>query len=79
MILLGVDCHSPNRHWHGNHCFPEASHQKSTLMERWRIAWRNMAGDLKERGVECVNCSPDTACDAFPQAPVETMAERWRA
>ncbi len=71
IILTGVDCHSPNAHWHGGHSFPQASHQKDTLMKTWIRAWSFASEDFKKRGVECINCSPGSAVDCFSKMTIE--------
>jgi len=61
VVLYGVDCHSPNAHWHGRHTFPGAGEQRDNLMAIWRESWANAARQLAERGVELVNASPGSA------------------
>ncbi len=73
LVLLGVDCHSPNKHWHGNHSHPEAPHQKKTLMKTWMKAWELSVDQLAERKVEVVNCSLGSALKVFPIRKVETV------
>jgi len=75
IILLGVDCHSPNRHWHGNHTFVEAPHQKHSLMKTWLRAWETAVEDFAARGIECINCSPSSALRAFPVMKVESVPD----
>jgi len=77
IILLGVDCHSPGKHWHSNHTFVETSHQKQTLMHSWMRSWTNASKDLAQRGVEVVNCSPGTALDAFPKMTIEHAVKQY--
>ena len=71
LVLLGVDCHSENEHWHGKHTHPEASDQKPSLMKTWLKAWGFAAEDFKERGIECINCSPGSAVKCFPRMTVD--------
>ena len=73
LILLGVDCHSPNRHWHGNHTFNEAAHQKKTLMKTWIRAWETTVEEFADRGIECINCSHGSALGCFPKMGVEDV------
>ena len=68
LVLLGVDCHSPNVHWHNGHTHPEATNQKPSLMESWIRAWKNAAPEYKDRGIEIINCSPGSALKWFPRA-----------
>jgi hypothetical protein len=74
LVLLGVDCHSPNVHWHGGHSHPMAQNQKPTLMNTWLTAWRNAAPQFTERGISVINCSPGSALDCFPRAKLEQIA-----
>ena len=74
LVLLGVDCHSPNAHWHGIHKHPLAKNQKPNLMKAWLMAWRNAAPQFTERGISVVNCSPGSAVDCFPRANLEKVA-----
>ena len=73
LILLGVDCHSPNEHWHGGHTHIEAPTQNAALMEKWLTAWRNAKPQLDERGVEVVNCSPGSAVKSLPVGRIEEV------
>lgn len=67
LILLGVDCHSPNKHWHGVHQHRHYSMQHESTLAGWREAWRRAAPQLDALGVEVVNCSPGSAVDTFPK------------
>jgi len=66
IILLGVDCHSPNQHWHGVHDHIEAPVQKQHTIDGWVRAWTNAAPDLAKRGVNVMNCAPGSALKVFP-------------
>ena len=74
LVLLGVDCHSPNVHWHGGHTHPMAQNQKPNLMTTWLAAWRNAAPQFTERGISVINCAPGSALDCFPRAKLENIA-----
>lgn len=67
VILLGVDCHSPNKHWHGVHDHPEAPVQKEATIEGWKRAWFNASRDPRATG-KIVNCSPGTALQSIPRS-----------
>lgn len=60
MILLGFDC--KGSHWHGDHPAPLANKQPFKI---WIDNFRALAHDLKEVGVDVVNCSPGTAIPHF--------------
>ena len=73
IFLLGVDCHSPNNHWHGGHTHPMAQNQKPTLMATWLAAWKNAAPQFIERDIEVINCSPGSALKVYPRADLADM------
>lgn len=63
ILLLGYDMRNINgqSHWHGDH----PNNQRPVWKNR--VAhFRNMVPDLRERGIEVINCSPGSAIDAFP-------------
>ncbi len=65
IVLLGYDLQraaSGETHWFGNHPDPHVS-----AYAAWIPNFRPLARDLKARGVEVINCSPETALDAFPR------------
>lgn len=73
LVLLGVDCHSPNKHWHENHTFTGAAIQKERVMTTWLRAWQLARDDFNKRGIKCFNCSPKSAVDAFKKVSVENV------
>ena len=75
IVLLGVDCHSPNSHWHAAHGHPGAWAQKPNLMGSWMQAWKNAEPEFKKRGICVMNCSPGSALTVFPRASIEWMTE----
>ena len=74
LVLLGVDCHSPNAHWHGGHTHKEATDQKPQLMNTWIMAWRNAAPEYDKRGIRVINCSPGSALKCFKTASLKELA-----
>lgn len=69
IILLGFDM--KGTHWHGKHV--GLPNTPDWLFERWKENFVVLAKDLKEEGVEVINCSPGTALQAFEKqelAPV---------
>jgi len=68
VILVGVDCHSPNQHWFGVHDHIEAPVQKQHTVDGWINSWTNAAPDLERRGVKVLNCTPGSTLKAFPYA-----------
>jgi hypothetical protein len=73
MILLGYDLKrgpGGETHWFGNHPDPIVSNYA-----KWIGLFRPLAADLKREDCEVINCSPDSALDAFPKM---TLAEALR-
>ena len=68
IILLGVDCHSPNAHHHPPHTHRGVIEQKPQLMKAWLMAWTRSAPEFAERDIEIINCSPGSALKAYPRA-----------
>lgn len=66
LLLVGVDCHSPNAHWHVDHCFPAAATQDEHTMTLWLRSWASAARQLSARNIDVVNYSPGSALDCFP-------------
>jgi hypothetical protein len=70
VILLGVDMKVAGRrkHWFGDH-----PHKLNTMPNfgNWMKAFRRLAPIMEKRGVEVINCSPDSALDAFPRQSLE--------
>jgi len=63
ILLVGYDMRNIGglSHWHGDHP------NKQRPIWKHRIAhFKNMLPDLKERGIEVINCTPGSALDAFP-------------
>jgi hypothetical protein len=64
IILLGYDCKNSNgkAHWFGQH--PSSLNQYQPL-HIWAENFGQLARDLKDEGLEVLNCSPDTALECF--------------
>lgn len=63
ILLVGFDMRTIGglSHWHGDH----PNHHK-TFFESHTEHFKNMIPDLEERKIEVINCTPDSAIDAFP-------------
>lgn len=62
VILLGVDCIGPNRHFNGGkHTFPGAPDQSKGTIDDWLKAWRQAADQFRGAGVDVINASPASA------------------
>lgn len=68
ILLLGMDM--KGGHWHGAHPAP-LRNTHPELYAIWRSYLPTLATALQERGVEVVNCSPTSAIDCWPKAPLE--------
>lgn len=70
VILLGYDMQRDKKgrsHWFGKH--PGALEQHSPF-SAFRAAFSTMVQPLKKAGVEVINCSRESALDAFPRRPL---------
>ena len=69
VLLLGFDMKPKgNRlHWHAEH--PVAT--PPSVFAGWLKAFATLAPHLKARGVEVINCTPDSALTVFPFLPLE--------
>lgn len=72
IVLLGFDCKSTGgqHHWFGQH--PKGLTQIQPY-ELWLSNFKQLARDLKNAGVEVINCSPGTALTCFRQASIEKL------
>lgn len=69
IVLLGYDMQPGKNgkdHWFGKHPAGVRSHQSP--YDVFRAYFKGLVPRLKERGVEVVNCSRDTALTVFPRA-----------
>ena len=65
VLLLGFDMQGT--HWHGVHPRPLAN-TRPYLFQVWRKNFIRLAADLKQDGIEVLNCTPGSALDVFPMA-----------
>lgn len=72
IVLLGFDCRRDKgrTHWFGDHPKPLTSDSPYGL---WLTNFRKLAADLKAKGVEVFNCSPNSAIDAFQKVPLGSV------
>lgn len=68
VLLLGMDM--DGGHWHGDHPAPLRTTHRD-LYPIWRDRVGMLAGFLRERGVEVINCSPASALDCWPRIALE--------
>lgn len=70
-LLLGFDCKrgaDGKKHWFGEH--PNHSDQPHDI---WIRHFNALAPILEQRGIEVINCSPDTALQCFRREPLERV------
>ncbi len=77
IILTGVDCRSPNAHWHEPHSHPMANVQRDSTIAAWIRAWKFAAVDFKERGIKCIDCSPKSALTCFQKMSIEEAVKNY--
>lgn len=73
ILLLGLDMkHGPNGevHWHGKH---PIGLRQNPMFHGWLLRFPQLAQDLRNLGVEVINCSRDTALDCFVRAAPEEI------
>lgn len=71
VLLLGFDMRisDDQAHWFGDHPDRIRSNYEGTMLPNFP----GLAVALKERGVECINCSPGSALTDFPMARMEDV------
>ena len=72
LVLVGFDMKTdgPRRHWFGNH---PGTLDKASDYPDWVRKFALIAQDLKKMGVECINCSMDSALDCFEKRPLASL------
>ena len=74
IVLLGFDMQRTGgqMHWFGNH--PGKLHVPSPYKD-WVLRFNQLAADLRDAGVEVLNCSRETALECFERVPLESIAD----
>jgi len=75
ILLLGYDlATSPTGRLHSypNHGGVLANPDSDCFL-RWRKSFETMVPDLERAAIDIVNCSPASALDCFPKAPLEAV------
>ena len=72
IILLGFDMHSHGgkSHWFGDH---PAKYATGDKIERFIVAFRSIKPE--QYGIEILNCSRETALDAFPRHDLDEVCK----
>ena len=81
IMLIGVDCGtqgdiSRSPHWHGRHPSPLSNPLQSNF-NRWKKAIDGIAGQVKNIGVDMVNCSPVSTLTAYPKMTIDEALARF--
>lgn len=76
ILLLGFDCkwQGSKPRWHGAH--PAHLQNQKPGFHRWIAYHERGAVQMKERGIEIINCSPDTDIHCYPRMSVEKACYR---
>ncbi len=72
VLLLGYDCrHAADgrRHWHGDHPPGTAGNAAPQTVAKWPAQFRKLREAFPR--LEIINCTRETALDAFPRAKLE--------
>lgn len=74
LVLIGFDMKmvGSKRHWFGNH---PGTLDKASDYRDWIWKFKKIASDLKRMGIECINCSMDSALDCFEKRPLASVLE----
>ena len=69
ILLLGFDMKIKDgrAHWHKEHPLPTPGNVFGSMI----AAFNGIAPELKRRGVEVINCTPDSALTVFPYKSVD--------
>lgn len=73
ILLCGFDM--KGKHWHPDHPHPLRETQEACFL-RWRRHFVDLGDELRRRGVEVWNCTPDSALDCFDRVPLEDALAR---
>lgn len=68
VLLLGYDCKAINGRVHHHPDHPAGRNPSEPKFKIWREQFRVKAPQFERAGVRVVNCSRDTALEAFPRA-----------
>lgn len=65
--LYGFDMRSieNKHHWHGGHPSPLRNHGES-MYGRWLKNFETLVPEINKRGIEVINCTPNSALKCFP-------------
>jgi hypothetical protein len=72
ILLIGFDMKliAGKRHWFGDHPGPL---NKNSDYRDWITKYQRIAIDLERMGIECFNCSMESALDCFPKRRLDEL------
>lgn len=76
VILLGYDMKTGaggRMHWFGDHPLKT----NPAMLSAYEQNFGHLAPELKKRGLEVLNCSPDSALRCFPKVPLDEALARF--
>lgn len=78
IILCGFDMRAVNdrQHWHGRHPDGLRDHGSSIYIG-WLRSFDTLAPELKKRGIEVYNCTPQSALTCFEMMDLAEAISRW--
>ena len=73
VLLIGFDMSdaSGSLHWYGHNNWRNANNPTTSNFKRWIHSFENAAKQCRERGVEVINCSMNSALTCFPKMTLE--------
>lgn len=78
ILLFGFDLDDrAGSHWHGDHPEP-LRNTPSAVFAIWRARFATLVEPLRARGVEVVNCAPQSALQCWPLADPFDILSRGR-
>jgi hypothetical protein len=76
IVLLGYDLQAGpdgRTHWHGDH--PHGAGPTELIFRAWRGAFKSLVDPLAAAGVTVINCTRETALDAFPRGTLADVLD----
>jgi Protein of unknown function DUF115 len=72
IILIGFDMQETGGRWHW-HDDLRGVEGKDPIIARWAKAFPPLADGLRQRGIETINCTIETALNCFPRADLRNV------
>lgn len=72
IALVGYDMQHTGgvTHWHGDH---PAGMRNASTVKNWLSGFDALAADLRDEGLDVVNCTIETALTCFPRADLRDV------